>query len=581
MTHPSASEIEGFVTGLGGAESLITHLASCDACATATRRAARAEVALHDAGDGAAFCAACACVATGERCGSCGAAVRVRDYRVERLLAAGPLGRVYAARDSSGAQVALKELSFAGPRGTDALAAFEREARVLERLAHAGIPRFVDSFTEGRGAEARAYLVQELIVGESLAERLAHTQLAEPEIIEIARQVLDVLTYLQSLSPMVFHRDVKPANLLRRPDGTIALVDFGAARDLGSTAGATIVGTFGYMPVEQLAGVVDATTDLHALGSTLWHLATRIEPWRLWADPLLLRRSNVSPALRRFLERMVAREPRRRFADARAARAAIDALGTARWVPRSAWWAAAAGLLLTGSIGGLGAALLHRGSPATTSATAATTLSAAGYVAAAYPMTASADVSGPLGALRVKVGDVVTTGQTIVEVGSWDRLEQVRMAETKLKATEEILRQARTNGERKIAAVNLNLAEAELERAKIALEHSTVRAPGAGTVIEVLKHVTEQVTAGQPIAHIANLQEMNVELDVEEGMVSRLKVGQTATIVTDSPEGRYHGRITLIGQEIDRTKGTARVLVYFADPDDKLRPGMSVRVTFD
>ena len=80
---------------------------------------------------------------------------------------------------------------------------------------------------------------------------------------------------------MVIHRDIKPANLIRRADGTIALVDFGAAHVQGTTAGSTSIGTFGYMPIEQLAGIVDATTDVYALGASLLHLLTRREPWRL------------------------------------------------------------------------------------------------------------------------------------------------------------------------------------------------------------------------------------------------------------------------------------------------------------
>jgi TonB family protein len=349
MSHPSSTEIEEFVSGAAApSTTLMTHLAACDACAELVRDVARVEVALHEVGEATRFCVACGCVATKARCSSCGAALYVRDYRVEKVLASGPLGRVYAAVDGAGVRVAVKELAFVGVASSDALAAFEREAQVLERLTHPGIPRFVDSFSEGRGVEARAYLVQELIEGESLATRLGRQSLTEAEVVEIARQVLEILVYLQSLSPMVFHRDIKPANLIQRPDGSIALVDFGAARDLGSTAGATVVGTFGYMPVEQLAGIVDATTDLHALGATLWHLVTRIEPWRLWADSLLQRRANVSPALRRFLDKLVARDSRRRFSSARAARDAVTRLSGGSNMVNAVrpvmWWAAAAAI---------------------------------------------------------------------------------------------------------------------------------------------------------------------------------------------------------------------------------------------
>ena len=106
------------------------------------------------------------------------------------------------------------------------------------------------------------------------------------------------------------------------------LVDFGAARDHGTTAGATQVGTFGYMPIEQLAGLVDATTDVFALGVSLMRLLTRAEPWKLLDDPW--KHMNVSPHLRRVLRRMTERRPEDRYASATAALNEVIALGRSR-----------------------------------------------------------------------------------------------------------------------------------------------------------------------------------------------------------------------------------------------------------
>jgi serine/threonine-protein kinase len=125
---------------------------------------------------------------------------------------------------------------------------------------------------------------------------------------------------------MVFHRDIKPANLIRQPDGRIFLVDFGAARDAGATAGATLVGTFGYMPVEQLGGLVDATSDLYALGATLLHLLSRREPWSVLQEPEPLKRLNVTPEFRRFLRRLLAPRSQDRFPSAATAAEALRAL---------------------------------------------------------------------------------------------------------------------------------------------------------------------------------------------------------------------------------------------------------------
>ncbi|CAN5864567.1 hypothetical protein BH11MYX3_BH11MYX3_02340 [soil metagenome] len=162
--------------------------------------------------------------------------------------------------------------------GPDAIAAFEREAKFLRALEHPAIPRFLAAFEEGHGVHTRYYLAQELVTGEALDARLDNHFYAESEIVDLAKQVLEVLVYLQGLSPMVIHRDIKPANILRRADGSSALVDFGAAHVQGTTAGSTSIGTFGYMPIEQLAGEVDATTDPYALGASLIHLLTRQDP---------------------------------------------------------------------------------------------------------------------------------------------------------------------------------------------------------------------------------------------------------------------------------------------------------------
>lgn len=273
----------------------------------------------------AVSCPGCSAILTSQPCPACGAVAEVNGYRIERIIVQNGHGRMYLARDRDGHAVALKELAFVQPPHPDRVAAFEREARLLRQISHPQIPRFVAAFRHGEGVATRLYLAQEYVEGESLLARLAHHQFSEAEVVEVARQVLDVLVHLQSLAPMVFHRDIKPSNLLRRPDGSIALVDFGAARDLGSTAGATLVGTFGYMPIEQMGGIVDATTDLYALGATLVHLLSRREPWRFLEDDRALGRLNVSPGFRAFLARLLAQRPADRYPSAAAAAASLRA----------------------------------------------------------------------------------------------------------------------------------------------------------------------------------------------------------------------------------------------------------------
>jgi hypothetical protein len=262
----------------------------------------------------------------------------VRGYVCRKLTAKTAHSRAWLAEDAQGRTVFLKELRFATAPNAKVLEAFEREAHLLRQLRHPAIPRFLESFSEGEGPRTRLYLVQELVEGHSLAEELQRGPLPEAEARDMARQVLDILVYLQSLSPKVIHRDVKPLNLLRRLDGSIALVDFGAARDLtrAVTHGATLVGTFGYMPLEQLGGTVDETTDLYGLGATLVHLLGQRPPWELLAaghDADLTRALRVSPAFRLFLRRLVAPLRQDRFGSAAEARQALDNPAA----PRGAW----------------------------------------------------------------------------------------------------------------------------------------------------------------------------------------------------------------------------------------------------
>ncbi|HEX8700342.1 MAG TPA: protein kinase, partial [Myxococcaceae bacterium] len=157
---------------------------------------------------------------------------------------------------------------------------------------------------------------------------------------ELARQVLEILVYLHGLSPKIIHRDLKPANIMRRPSGELALVDFGAARDLvrGATHRSTLVGTFGYMPPEQLGGTVDETSDLYALGATLIHLLSRKAPDELLRSGMEIAFEdavNVSPGLKAFLARLIERDRARRFPSATAALQALDALDHSRPQPVS------------------------------------------------------------------------------------------------------------------------------------------------------------------------------------------------------------------------------------------------------
>lgn len=259
------------------------------------------------------------------RCTACGVISQAQGYRPSRLLAENRHSRVYLAEDVSGRKVALKELVFALVPTVGALDAFEREAKFLQRLSHPRIPRFIESFRIGSGVHTRLYLAQEFLEGETLATRIEKSRLSEGEFVHIARQVLEILIYLHGRTPKMIHRDIKPANLILRPDGSVAVVDFGSARDLTATQThrSTLVGTFGYMPPEQLGGTIDETSDLYALGASLLHAVSGKPPESMFQRGLAIdaaeERLPLSADHRRFLLRLVAPRPAERFATAQAA----------------------------------------------------------------------------------------------------------------------------------------------------------------------------------------------------------------------------------------------------------------------
>lgn len=270
----------------------------------------------------AGICPSCARAAGGERCIHCGVAVRVGPYRVRQVLGQRGAARSYLVDDTDGLLV-LKELSFSSEPSQATLEAFHQEARQLQSLTHPRIPRYLDMLQLGLGAEIRLYLVQEFIEGTPLEAELAGRHCTELEARELARQALDILRYLQSRSPQVFHGDLKPANLIRRADGALFLVDFGA----GWVRGRASPEASRYTPPEQTRGELDATTDLFSLGVTLVEALswTSAEATRHARPGELVSQMDVSTDLREFLARLTSVDPMQRFGSADEALHELDA----------------------------------------------------------------------------------------------------------------------------------------------------------------------------------------------------------------------------------------------------------------
>jgi WD40 repeat protein/serine/threonine protein kinase len=203
-------------------------------------------------------------------------------YRVVRQLARGGMGTVYEAVDGRlDAVVALKETSFSDD---ELRKQFEREARLLARLAHPALPRVSDHFNEGDGQ----FLVMQFVGGsdlEELRKQRAGGSFPAAQVLTWADQLLDALDYLHTQEPPIIHRDIKPQNLKLNARGQIILLDFGLAKGYTSLTSplapsASIVGyTPAYAPLEQIQGAgTDARSDLYSLAATLYHLLTGVAP---------------------------------------------------------------------------------------------------------------------------------------------------------------------------------------------------------------------------------------------------------------------------------------------------------------
>lgn len=231
--------------------------------------------------------------------------------------------------------VVLKRLRLDAARDWKTVELFEREARVLAALAHPSIPAYQGGCVlEGPGESVSLVLIQDYVEGQTLHELVEREVMDEQQARKIARDVLEVLAFLQRQTPPVIHRDIKPSNLIRRPDGGISLIDFGAVQALrreGNDVGSTIVGTPGFVAPEQMMGRAVPASDLYGLGATLVQLLTGCSPSELPSNGLridYLRDANVSVPFGRFVQRLLAPSLDERFRDAAQALASLSTLPT-------------------------------------------------------------------------------------------------------------------------------------------------------------------------------------------------------------------------------------------------------------
>jgi hypothetical protein len=268
-------------------------------------------------------------------------------YDLRALLAAGGMGQVWRAEDTLlGRPVAVKVLRSEYTGDPLFVARFRAEAQHAAALSHPNIAAVYDYGEEpaidGSG-EHLAYLVMELVEGESLSAVLARSGSLSPgRTLDVLRQTASALAAAHAAG--VVHRDVKPGNVLVRSDGVVKITDFGIAWSAGSvplTQTGQVVGTASYLSPEQAAGAhATPASDVYALGMVGYEcLAGRrafdgdnsvtiaLRHLRDQPDPLP---AEVPAGLRTLIERATIKDPAQRFPDGAAVVAAIDELQAGR-----------------------------------------------------------------------------------------------------------------------------------------------------------------------------------------------------------------------------------------------------------
>jgi len=239
-------------------------------------------------------------------------------YKILKVVGKGGMSVVYLAKNErANKEWAIKEIRKDGTQKDEVVKQnLIAETNMLIRLSHPNLPSIIDVIDNGD----TFLIIMDYIEGVSLNDVLdsggAQTQ---EDVVDWARQLCDVLGYLHSRQPPIVYRDMKPANVMLKPDGSVMLIDFGTAREFKdySVADTTCLGTQGYAAPEQFGGQgqTDGRTDIYCLGATMYHLITghnpckypyEMSPIRKW-DP------SLSSGLEEIILTCTQRNPNERY----------------------------------------------------------------------------------------------------------------------------------------------------------------------------------------------------------------------------------------------------------------------------
>lgn len=204
-------------------------------------------------------------------------------YKILHQIGKGGMSRVYLAlNESANKEWAIKEVQKnVVVNGEEVWQRPLTETAIMKKLKHPNLPQIADVLE----TDESYMIVMDYIEGKTLKKILQQEGPQKQEdVVNWALQLCDVLKYLHTRTPKIIYRDMKPVNIMLKPDGNVVLIDFGAAREYKDYAedDTRCLGTKGYAAPEQYggAGQTDERTDIYNLGATMYHLVTGKDPSR-------------------------------------------------------------------------------------------------------------------------------------------------------------------------------------------------------------------------------------------------------------------------------------------------------------
>ena len=243
-------------------------------------------------------------------------------YKILNKIGQGGMSVVYLAmNEKANKQWAIKEMRKEKNKNYEIMKqSLITETNLLKELKHPYLPSIADIIE----SDDTIIIVMDYVEGRPLSDILTEEgTIEEDKVADYAIQLCDVLDYLHSQKPPIIYRDLKPANIMLRPDGKINLIDFGTARkyNYDSVSDTTCLGTIGYAAPEQFAGETlrqtDARTDIYNLGATMYHLLTGVNPSEPPYELYPIRRwdESLSNGLEKIILRATRKDPDKRFND--------------------------------------------------------------------------------------------------------------------------------------------------------------------------------------------------------------------------------------------------------------------------